>query len=148
MEVLLKQDVDRLGKRGQIVKVAVGYARNYLLPRKLAVVPSAQNLKSIEEEHRRAEKATQKRREELRELATKLEGTSCTIAAKAGEGGHLFGSVSAAQIAEAFRKEGFELITEDMIALENPIKELGVYPVDLKLDAEIKCTTKVWVVGE
>ena len=147
MEVLLKQDVDRLGKRGQIVKVSPGYARNYLLPCKLAVVPSSENLKAIEAEHRRAEKAAERRRAELRELAGKLEGTSCTIAAKAGEGGHLFGSVTAEQVADAFQKEGLE-VTAGMVMLENPIKELGVYPIELKLDAEVKCTTKVWVVGE
>jgi len=147
MQVLLREDVGRLGKRGQVVNVAEGYARNYLLPRKLAVIPSEQNLKALEAEHRRAEKKVELERTSLRELAGRLEGTSCTLTAKAGEGGHLFGSVGSAQIAEALRADGFA-VTDEMVVLEAPIRELGVYPVELRLDAEVRCATRVWVVAD
>ena len=147
MEVLLLEDVERLGKKGDVVKVAPGYARNYLLPRKLAVLSTPENLRAIEAERRRAEKREAERRAALRDLAARLEGTSVTIAARAGEGGHLFGSVGAAQIAAAFQAEGYE-VSEDMVHLEAPFRELGVYSVELRLAAEINCTTRVWVVAE
>jgi len=147
MELLLRQDVDRLGKRGEVVDVADGYARNYLLPRKLAVPLTGQNRKLLEAERRRAEKAVAEAHAQLEGLAQKLEGTSCTIMAKAGEGGHLFGSISSAQIAEAFASDGYE-VTEDMVVLESPIRELGVYPIELKVGPNVKAATKVWVVAE
>jgi len=147
MEVLLREDVANLGKRGEVVKVADGHARNFLLPRKMAVIPSEHALKAIEAEKCRAEKAAQQEAEKYRELAASLEGTSCTITAKAGEGGHLFGSVSAAQIAQAFQEEGHK-VDEHMVSLEEPIKELGVYTVQLKIHPGVESVTRVWVVGE
>lgn len=147
MEVLLLEDVERLGKKGEVVKVAPGYARNYLLPRKLAALSTPENLRALEAERRRAEKQAAEREAALREMATRLEGTSVTITARAGEGGHLFGSVGPASIAAALQAEGFE-VSEDMVHLEAPFRELGVYSVELRLGAEIHCTTRVWVVAE
>lgn len=147
MEVMLIEPVPHLGDRGDIVNVAPGYARNYLLPKGLAAPVSKEAVQRVEAARRRAEQAEAERRAALKEVAERLAAASVTITAAATEEGHLYGSVSAADIAEHLRKEGFE-VTEDMVGLEEHIKELGVYPVPVTLEQEITAEVKVWVVQE
>ena len=147
MELMLKQDVKGLGTRGQIVTVADGYARNYLLPKKLAVRVSSKNVKLIEMERRKLELREQRLQAGAAAQAEALGKISCTIVSSATPEGHLFGSVSAEDIARALAKEDFELSPE-VIQLTKPIKEVGVYQVPVKLDQVIETSVKVWVIGE
>jgi len=147
MEVLLHKDVEKLGKAGDIVEVAPGYARNYLFPRRIATVVTKENLMRLEFEKRRAEREAQRRREALMKLAEKLQSVSLTIPAQASESGTLFGSVGEAQIAAALREEGYE-IEQAAITLDQHIKETGVYAVDVELAPDITATIRVWVVAD
>lgn len=147
MEVVLTNDVEKLGKSGDIVKVSEGYARNFLLPRKLAVIVTPDNIKMLETLKRRREEEEKKRLEGLRELGGRLAAHSCTISAKAGVDDTLYGSVTAAEIAAALAAEGFE-IDKKQIELAEPIKALGLYTVAVKLHPEISANLKVWVIKE
>lgn len=145
IEVVLWQDVEKVGKRGDIVKVAPGFARNYLFPRKLATAPTPDRLKELEHEKKRAAKREAREKDAALALATKVEAASCTIEVVANEEGSLFGAVTPQMIAEAVRKEGVE-IEPRQIEIENPIKELGVYEVTVRLHAQVAPKCKVWVV--
>ncbi len=147
MEVLLHKDVEKLGKAGDIVDVAPGYARNYLFPRRIATVVTKENLMRLEFEKRRAEREAQRRREALMKLAQELQSVSLTIPAQASESGTLFGSVGEAQIAAALREEGYE-VEQGAIKLDQHIKETGVYAVDVELAPDITATIRVWVVAD
>lgn len=147
MQLLLKKDVEKLGQIGDIVDVKNGYARNYLLPRGLAVPVNESNLRMVESAKASRSEALARQQEELRQLADRLAGASVTIPAKANEEGHLFGSVSAQQIADALVREGFQ-VAERMVRLEEPLKEVGVYEVPIQLNPELAPSCKVWVVGE
>ena len=147
MQVLLKQDVDRLGRIGDVVNVKPGYARNYLLPQSIAVSITPGNLRRVEILKQRAEEERKRREQELAALAESLSAVSVTIAAKANEEGHLFGSVGVAQIAEALSAEGHK-VDEKMIQLPEPIREVGVVDVPLQVTAETVTTCKVWIVAE
>ena len=147
MQLLLRQDVKDLGQRGDVVEVAVGYGRNFLIPRGLAVEVNPANVQQLEAERKRLTAMEEKRRASLREVVDGLAKVSVTIQARANEEGHLFGSVGAAEVAAALAEENFEVSPTD-IALEKPIKELGVFEVDIRLDPEVTATVKVWVVGE
>lgn len=147
MEILLRKDVEKLGKAGEIVSVTAGYARNYLFPRKFASEVTQDNLRQLEAEQRRVEREAERHHQDLVALAAKLEATSCTIAAQATETGTLFGSVSAHQVVEALKTEGYE-VEEKAIRLEEAIKETGVYAVEIHLAPDIVATTRVWVVED
>lgn len=147
MEVLLRKDVEKIGSRGQLIRVKTGYARNYLIPRGLAVPATAEAKEEIEREHAREQRRLEEERKRMQELAAKLEKSSCTIAAPATEEGHLFGSVSAAEIVAAFAEDGIELQPEQLV-LEAPIKEIGVYGFTIRLGQGLEVTSKVWVVKE
>jgi len=147
MEVVLTKEVEKLGKSGEIVKVSDGYARNYLLPRNLAVIVTPDNIKMLESLRRKREEEEKKRLDGLRELGTRLAAHSCTITAKAGVDDTLYGSVTAAEIAAALAAEGFE-IDKKQIVLAEPIKALGLYTVAVNLHAEIAANLKVWVIKE
>jgi large subunit ribosomal protein L9 len=147
MEILLRKDVEKLGKAGEIVRVTAGYARNYLFPRKIASEVTQDNLSQLEAEQRRAEREAERHHQELAALAKKLEATSCTIAAQATESGTLFGSVTAHQVVEALKTEGY-LVEERAVRLEEAIKETGVYAVEIHLAPDIVATTRVWVVED
>lgn len=146
-EVLLKKDVENLGKRGEVVKVADGYARNYLFPKNLATTVTPENIRLIELEKVRMVQEEMMKLEEFKALAARLESISCTIEAKASEEGHLYGSVNPQMIAEALEKEGIELDPK-AIKLENPVKELGIYTIPIQLHPEVQASTKIWVVEE
>ena len=147
MKVILKSDVERLGKTGDVVAVAAGYARNYLLPRGLALEATAHSVEQIEIEGKRAEKARQRQAADAAALAQKLEQLSLTISKQAGESDKLFGTVTAMEIAEALVKEGHE-IDKRKIELEEPIKTLGIYTIPVRLHTDVTAKVKVWVVKE
>jgi large subunit ribosomal protein L9 len=131
MEVLLIDNVLNLGARGDVVNVKDGYARNYLLPRKLALPVTAGNKRQIELEKARAEKLRAKELADAQSLKEKLELVSLSVAKKAGENGHLFGSVTNADVAELLKAKGFE-IEKQAISLPH-VKDLGNYTVDIRL---------------
>jgi large subunit ribosomal protein L9 len=145
MEVLLRNDVDKLGRRGDVVTVKDGYARNYLLPRRLATTVNQENIRLLEVEKQRFVQEEMARKEEFQKLAGRLSNLSCTIEVNAGEEGHLYGSVTAQMVVDALKKENIELDPK-AIVLDRPIKELGVYQVAIRLHPEVETTTKVWVV--
>lgn len=147
MELLLKQHVEHLGRTGDVVDVKPGYARNYLLPRGLAVMVTKNNMAEIARARAQAVAEEEARVAGLRELATKVSEASVTIEGKANEDGHLFGSVTAAQIAAGLRAKDLP-IDEKQVRLESPLKEIGVYDIAVHLHAEVEATIKVWVVQQ
>lgn len=150
-ELLLLEDVPKLGKKGNIVKVKLGYGRNYLLPKRLAALATKQNIRLLEIDKKRSLQMEAVRKEEIKKIAREMEVTSCTVEAKANEEGHLFGSVTYAIIAQAFIDLGFEVKAED-IELEQaalyPIKQLGIFNIQIRLHPEVIAKAKVWVVNE
>jgi large subunit ribosomal protein L9 len=147
MKVLLCDDIEKLGWLGDVVEVAEGYARNYLLPQRLATPATEANIRAIADE--KGKRAEQRKLEGRRlEAAMKaVEGAEAVVAAKANELGHLFGSVSAREIAANLREQGFE-ITDKMVQLPEHIKEVGAHPVTLKFSPELTTTVNVVVVPE
>jgi len=146
-EIILQEDVENLGAAGDVVDVKPGYARNFLIPRGLARRATEGNLKRIEEERRRREKAASREREAAEDLAGKLEGLSLSFSVRAGEEGRLFGSVTTSDIAEGLAEQGLD-VDRRILQLEEPIKELGVYRVSVDLHAEVRPELKIWVVAE
>lgn len=147
MKVILKQKVANLGDVGDVVTVADGYARNYLIPRDMATRADAGKVEQIEHERRMIRAREEKALKDARVLATAINEFSCTISARAGEEGKLFGSVSAADIASALQEAGID-IDRKGVELEEPIKEVGVYSVHINLDRGLTARLKLWVVGE
>lgn len=145
MKVILKDDIENLGKCGEIVKVKDGYGRNYLVPRNLAVVATRGNLKSIGEITTQKRLRDNKRRREAEQLKTALEKISCTAEVQVGEEDRVFGSVTSHNIAELLTKQGFAVDRRNIL-LDEPIKSLGVYTVPVKIEREIVANLKVWVV--
>jgi large subunit ribosomal protein L9 len=148
MEVILRQAVEKLGQPGDVVKVSPGFARNYLLPRGIAYAATAGNLKRISQEKERLQAAEDERRGTAQGVATQLENVSLTFSARVGEEGKLFGSVTAADIAEQLHAQGFSTIEKRQIDLHEPIKALGVYRVPVRLHADVKPEIKVWVIKQ
>jgi large subunit ribosomal protein L9 len=147
MKVLLVEDVNKLGWVGDIVEVEAGYARNYLLPEGLAVVPTAGNVKAItEEKTKRAEQRLHERKR-MEAAAAAVEGAEAVIAVKANEQGHLFGSVTENQIAANLREQGFE-VADDIVQIGQHIKEVGTHSVTLKYADDLKATVKIVVVAQ
>ena len=147
MEIILRQAVENLGKPGDVVKVKNGYARNYLLPHNLAYEATPGNLKRIQQERERLEAAENQRRGTAQDLATKLEQVSLTFSARVGEEGKLFGSVTAADIAQQLEAQGFS-VEKRQIDLHEPIKALGVYRIPIRLHADVKPEVRVWVIKQ
>ncbi|HEY0971237.1 MAG TPA: 50S ribosomal protein L9 [Gemmatimonadales bacterium] len=147
MEVILRQAVDSLGQPGDIVTVSPGYARNYLLPRGIAFQATEGNKKRISLEKARLEAAEAERRDAAEAVAKKFEEVSVTFSARVGEEGKLFGSVTAADIAEQLAAQGYE-VERRQIDLPEPIKALGVYRVPVRLHADVKPEIKVWVIKQ
>lgn len=147
MEIILLQDIEKLGTRGQIVKVADGFGRNYLLPKKLAVAATPQNRKWIEQQRVRFLKQEAREKADAEELAKLMEGVTVVVTRKAGEQGTLFGSVTAIDVAERLAAQGYN-IDKRKIHLETPLKVLGEYDVPVKLHREVTATVKVKVEGE
>jgi large subunit ribosomal protein L9 len=147
MEVILRRAVENLGKPGDVVKVKNGFARNYLLPHNLAYEATPGNLKRIQQERARLDTAENQRRDSAQEVATKLEQVSLTFSARVGEEGKLFGSVTAADIAQQLEQQGFH-IEKRQIDLHEAIKSLGVYRVPIRLHADVKPEIRVWVIKQ
>lgn len=147
MKVILRENVENLGKTGDVVKVSDGYARNYLLPRNLVTIADETNVKAMEHHKKVLSKKRERETTEAREIAKKLEQFSCTLSRKVGENEKLFGSVTNADIAEALKKGGFS-VDRRQVSLEEPIKQLGVVTVPVKLTTEVTAQVKVWVVQE
>jgi large subunit ribosomal protein L9 len=147
MEVILREDIDKLGARGQIVKVAAGYARNYLLPKKLAVPASEANKKVVEQERLAHLRREAKEKSSAQDLSGMLTGVTVTFAQKAGEQEQLFGSVTSKDIAEALEQQGYH-IDRRKIHLDEPIKQLGEYKVPIRLHREVASEITVRVIPE
>jgi len=147
MHIVLREDVEKLGRRGEVIKVADGYARNFLLPKGKALPATEGNLKTIEREKRRYLVIRAKEKEEAEQVARRLSGVSCTVVRKVGENETLYGSVTAADIAECLEKDGV-VIDKRRIQLDDPIKSLGIYNVPVRLHPEVQAEVKVWVVKE
>ncbi|HEV2177928.1 MAG TPA: 50S ribosomal protein L9 [Terriglobia bacterium] len=147
MEIILLQDVDTLGNRGAIVKVADGYGRNHLLPKKLAVAATPQNRKWVEQQRVKFLKLEAKEKGDAGELAQLMQGVSVSFTRKSGEQGTLFGSVTAMDVAEALAAQGYN-IDRRKIHLPTPLKVVGEYDVPVKLHREVTAAIKVRVEGD
>ena len=147
MEVILREDIERLGSRGDVVKVAAGYARNFLLPKKLAVPATESNKKIVEQERQAHLRKEAKQKDEAVDLGKMLNGASVTIAQKAGENDQLFGSVTAKDVAEALEKQGYT-IDRRKIQLDEPIKQLGEHKVAVRLHRDVTVEITVNVIRE
>jgi len=147
MEVILKEDVANLGHRGDLVKVAAGYARNYLLPRRFAVAATDANRKIVEQERQAHLRRDAKQENEAADLSKLLAGVSLSISQKAGENDQLFGSVTAKDIADALEAKAFT-IDSRKIELSEPIKTLGEHAVTVKLHRNVTAEIKVVVTKE
>ncbi len=147
MQVILLEDIPSLGKMGDLVKVSDGYGRNYLIPKKKAIFATEKNVKALQHEKALVQQRLNKMKKDAIKMAQEIETLSCTFPRKVGESGKLFGSVTSMDI-EAFLKEkGYE-IDRKKIHLEEPIKNLGMFHVTIKLQPEVTAQLKVWVVEE
>ena len=147
MKIILRQDYENLGKAGDIVTVKPGYARNFLLPKQIAYPAKPNFIRMLEEEKRQKQQRQHKEKKVAEALAEKLNKVSVTISVSVGEEDKIFGSVTTMDIAEALKKEGYE-IDRRKIVLEEPIKALGIYSVPIKVHPEVEASIKVWVVKE
>jgi len=147
MDVILRYDIEKLGRAGDAVKVTDGYARNYLLPQQMAEKATKDNLAKIAAELKRRKVAEAKEKESCEIIAAKLAEVSVTIARKAGDDDKLFGSVTNIDIAKSLEKEGIT-VDRRKILVEPPIRTLGVITVDVALHPEVKAPLRVWVVRE
>jgi large subunit ribosomal protein L9 len=147
MEVILRNHVENVGRRGEVVKVANGYARNFLLPQKLALPATPGNVKQIERERVKLDAVEAQEKDVAEAVAAKMAGVEAVIRRKVGETEALFGSVTSADIAEALEKQGFA-VDKRKIGLREPIKKLGEYAVPLKLHRDVVVNIPVKVVAE
>ncbi len=145
MRIILRQDVESVGKAGDIVEVKNGYARNYLIPQGLALEASKGNLRRFEQEKKSLELQRNREKKAAEKEAEKLNDTSITISVSVGEEDKLFGSVTSQDIANALEEKGFKL-DKRKILLDEPIKALGIYSVPIKLHPDVEAKVKVWVV--
>jgi large subunit ribosomal protein L9 len=147
MEVILREDIDKLGTRGQVVKVAAGYARNFLLPKRLAVAATESNKKIVEQERQAYLRKEAKLQSEAQDLANLMTGVSVTITQKAGENDQLFGSVTSKDVADALVAKGYT-IDRRKVQLDEPIKQLGEFKVPVRLHKEVTVELTVVVAKE
>ena len=147
MEVILKEDVVKLGVRGDVVKVAAGYGRNYLLPKKLAIEANAANKAVVEQMKASAVRRNAKEKSASEELAKQIDAVTVNFTRKAGEGDHLFGSVTSSDIAAELTKKGFD-IDRRKIQLHEPLKQLGDFTIAVKLHREVTAHFKVVIEKE
>jgi large subunit ribosomal protein L9 len=147
MKIILRQDHNKLGKLGDIVEVKDGYARNYLLPNKIGFVATAGSLRALEEEKKQYVDKQKKELTNAEKLSTELQKLSITLKMKVGEDEKLFGSVTTQMIADAVQEKGMK-VDKRIIEIEEPIKALGIYTVNVKLHAGVTGKLKIWVVRE
>lgn len=147
MDVILREDIDKVGVRGQVVNVAAGYARNFLLPKRMAVAATESNKKIVEQERQAHLRKEAKLQGEAKDLGKLMEGISVTIKQKAGENDQLFGSVTSKDVADALAAKNFT-IDRRKVQLDEPIKQLGEFKVPLRLHKEVTAEITVNVVRE
>ena len=147
MKVILRQNFDSLGQIGDVVEVKDGYARNYLLPHKIAYAALKGNISALEEEKQNAAKKTQQELNSAEKLAAELEKVSITIPVQVGEEDKIFGSVTTQMIVDALKEKGYD-VDKRKIEIEETIKTLGIYSVNIKLHTSVSTKIKVWVVRE
>jgi large subunit ribosomal protein L9 len=147
MKIILKEDFEQLGKIGDVVEVKRGFAQNFLIPKKIAYPAKPNFVRMIEEEKRQKMIRLNKEKKHSELLSKKLENVSVTLAVSVGEGDKMFGSVTNQDISESLKEQGHD-IERKKIILEEPIKQLGIYSVPIKLHPEIEAKIKVWVVKE
>ena len=147
MKIILKEDFENLGKVGEVVEVKAGFARNYLIPKQVALQATQQNLKIIDQEKARNKIKLSKDMRDAELLAEKLKEVSLTANVQVGEEDKIFGAVTSQNISELLSSKGFE-IDKRKIQLEEPLKALGVFEVPIKLHTEVEAKIKVWVVKE
>lgn len=145
MKIVLRKDVDKIGKSGDIVSVKDGFARNYLVPKGLALLATKNNIGMVEKEKKKLVKNKEIEKNKAQELANKLQGVSCTITTEAQDE-ILYGSVTTHEIAKALEVEQIKVDKKDIL-LGEPIKKLGIYEIEVRLHPEVKTKIKVWVVG-
>jgi len=144
MKIILAEDMDKLGQAGQTIKVADGYARNYLIPNKIAYLATEANLKKYQEIERKKNRLLAKDKEEALLFKEKLDAASCTVLVETGEDDKVFGSVTSSDIVEALAKEGLT-VDKKKVVLDESIRQLGVTKVSIKLHPEVTAEVKVWV---
>lgn len=147
MKIILKKDVESVGRAGDLVNVSDGYARNFLIPRGLGIEASSKSMKVLKNEMDIVERRVQKEKKAAQSMVERLEGVTCNIFRKVGQQDKLFGSVSTKDIGDALREQGIE-IDKRNILLEEPIKSLGEFSVKIKLHSGISADIKVVVAGE
>jgi large subunit ribosomal protein L9 len=147
MQVILLENVPSLGKAGDLVKVSDGYGRNYLIPQKKALLATEKSLKVIEHQKRQVQQRMEKTKKDAEKMAHQIEKLSCTFTKTVGESGKIFGSVTSMDIENYLKENGVE-IDRKKISLEEPIKNLGMFTVPIKLHPEVAAHLKVWVVQE
>ncbi|MGQ9656160.1 MAG: 50S ribosomal protein L9 [Thermodesulfobacteriota bacterium] len=147
MKVILVEDVEDLGRAGEILNVKDGYGRNYLIPRKKALPATPQNIQKMEKMKKEMEAARSKARSDAEKLSERIRSLSVTLSRKAGEGEKLFGSVTSLDIQRALKEQGIE-VDRKKILLQEPIKSLGVFHVPVRLHPEVTTEVKVWVIQE
>ncbi len=147
MQVILLEDIASLGKGGDLVKVSDGYARNYLIPKKKAILATEKNVKMLQHQKQQVQHRIGKTREDAQKLAERIDQFACTLPKAVGESGKLFGSVTSMEIETCLKENGI-LVDRKRILLEEPIKSLGMFTVPIKLHADVTATLKVTVVQE
>lgn len=145
MRIILIKDIEKLGKEGEVLEVKDGFARNFLLPKKLAIPATEENLKHLELEKKRKLQQQEKEKQKAEEIAKKLDGLSINVAVQTHNEDELYGSVGPLEISKALQEEGFS-IDKKSIILEEPIKKLGVFDCIVRLHPQVEAKIKVWVV--
>jgi large subunit ribosomal protein L9 len=147
MQLILLEDISSLGKAGDLVKVSDGYGRNYLIPQKKAVLATEKSLKVIQHQQRQVQQRMEKMKKDAEKMAQQIEHLSCTFLKTVGESGKLFGSVTSMDLETYLKENGIE-VDRKKISLEEPIKNVGMFTVPIKLHPEVTTHLKVWVVQE
>jgi large subunit ribosomal protein L9 len=147
MQIVLLEDVPALGKAGDTVKVSDGYGRNYLIPRKKAVLATDKNIKILEHQKRQIRQQIGNMKKDAEKIAEQIENLSCTFAKTVGESGKLFGSVTSMEIENYLKENGID-VDRKKILMEEPLKNLGMFTIPIKIHPEVTANLKVWVVQE
>ncbi len=147
MQIILLENVPSLGKAGDLVKVSDGYGRNYLIPKKKAILATEKSVKMVDHQKRQVQQRVEKSRKDAEKIASQIEKLSCTFSKTVGESGKLFGSITSMDIENYLKENGIE-VERKKIVLEEPIKNLGMFTVPIKLNSEVTAQLKVWVVQE
>jgi len=148
MEVILREDVQDLGRTGDVVNVSRGFARNYLIPQNLAIQATRRNLKQLDHQKRVITKRAERQRKVAASLVERMEGLSVTVTKPVGENDRLYGSVTPKDVVQGLVDEGVTDVSRKQVQLNDPIRQLGIYTVPIRLDAENNVDIKVWVVAK